>query len=82
MAPDDIWAVGSWFTKAFVDRTLILHWDGTSWAVVDSANKGPSDNHLWGVTAATGRMFAVGYRFRNSGGTGSLAPLTVERCDP
>jgi hypothetical protein len=27
-------------------------------------------------------MFAVGTRFRNSGGTGSTAPLTLERCGP
>ena len=31
IAPDDIWAVGTWFTKAFDDRTLTLHWDGTAW---------------------------------------------------
>ncbi len=81
LAPDDVWAVGGRLDRpANALHTLVEHWDGTSWVVVDSANKGPSDNHLWGVTAATGRMFAVGYRFRNSGGTGSLAALTLERC--
>ncbi len=82
VAPDDVWAVGG-----RVDRqenaiqTLVEHWDGTAWSVVDSANKGPSDNHLWAVTAAPGRMIAVGYRFVGSG-LGSLAPLILERCAP
>ena len=131
IGPDDVWAVGAWFTKAFVDRTLVLHWDGTAWhrvvspnagqaendltsvaavatddvwavggrvdqqanalrtlvehwngtawVVVASANKGPSDNHLWGVASAPGRLSAVGDRF-TGGGTGPLVPLTLERC--
>lgn len=82
VAPDDVWAVGG-----RVDRqenaiqTLVEHWDGATWSVVESANKGPSDNHLWAVTAASGRMIAVGYRFVGSG-LGSLAPLVLERCAP
>jgi hypothetical protein len=83
IAPDDVWAVGGRVDRqASALHTLVEHWDGTSWVVVDSANKGPSDNHLWGVTGSIGRMFAVGYRFRSSGGTGSDAPLTLERCGP
>lgn len=82
-APDNVWAVGGRVDRqANALHTLVEHWDGTRWVVVDSANKGSSDNHLWGVTAASGRMFAVGTRFRNSGGTGSTAPLTLERCGP
>ena len=82
LAPDDVWAVGG-----RVDRqenaiqTLVEHWDGAAWSVVASANKGPSDNHLWAVTAAPGRMIAVGDRFVGSG-LGSLAPLILERCAP
>jgi hypothetical protein len=83
IAPDDVWAVGGRLDRpANALHTLVEHWDGTNWIVVDSANKGPSDNHLWGVTTTTGRMFAVGTRFRNSRGTGSVAPLTLERCGP
>ena len=82
VAPDDVLAVGG-----RVDRqenaiqTLVEHWDGTAWSAVESANKGSSDNHLWAVTAAPGRMIAVGYRFVGSG-LGSLAPLILERCAP
>jgi hypothetical protein len=60
-------------------RTLVEHWDGTDWSVVASANKGTSDNHLWGISAATGRMLAVGDRF-TGGGTGPVIPLALERC--
>ncbi len=45
-----------------------------------SANKGPSDNHLWGVSAAAGRLLAVGDRF-TGGGTGPLVRRwPLERC--
>ena len=83
IAANDVWAVGGRVDRqANALHTLAEHWDGMSWTVVDSPNKGPSDNHLWAVTEASGHMFAIGMRFRNSGGTGSTAPLTLERCGP
>ena len=65
VAPDDIWAVGTWFTKAFDDRTLTLHWDGTAWSRVASPNAGPTSaaNDLVSVSAvATDDVWAVGLR--------------------
>ena len=80
VATDDVWAVGGFVDHtANAVRTLVEHWDGTGWSVVASANKGPSDNHLWGVSAAAGRVLAVGDRF-TGGGTGPLVPLALERC--
>jgi len=80
VATDDVWAVGgSVDHTANAVRTLVEHWDGTGWSVVASANKGPSDNHLWGVSAAAGRLLAVGDRF-TGGGSGPLVPLALERC--
>ena len=80
VATDDVWAVGGFVDHtANAVRTLVEHWDGTGWSVVASANKGPSDNHLWGISAATGRLLAVGDRF-TGGGTGPLVPLALERC--
>ena len=63
IAPDDVWAVGTWFTKAFDDRTLTLHWDGTSWSACPSPNAGPASaaNDLVSVSAnATDDVWAVG----------------------
>jgi hypothetical protein len=80
VATDDAWAVGGWVDpQANALRTLVEHWDGTSWTVVESANKGSSDNHLWGIAAAAGRMLAVGDRF-SGGGNGPVVPLALERC--
>lgn len=82
VAADDVWAVGGRVDRqANAIQTLVEHWNGETWSVVESANKGPSDNHLWAVTAAPGRMIALGYRFVGSG-FGSLAPLILERCAP
>lgn len=79
---DDVWAVGGYVDRqANAVRTLVEHWDGTVWTVVESANKGTSDNHLWGISAVTGRMLAVGDRF-SGGGTGPVVPLSLERCAP
>jgi hypothetical protein len=78
-AADEVWVVGGRVDQqANAIQNLVERWDGSSWHVVKSANKGPSDNHLWGVAAVTGRAFAVGDRFR--GGGGPPAPLVLERC--
>jgi hypothetical protein len=82
LSDDDVWAAGGDVDRSVdAGRTLIEHWDGTSWSVVESANKGPSDNYLVGISAAGGRMLAVGERFKG-GGTGPVVPLSLERCGP
>lgn len=61
VSPTDVWAVGRDLTST-LGKTLVLHWDGTSWAQVASPNPGASDNQLFGVhmTSATDG-WAVGY---------------------
>jgi hypothetical protein len=58
---DDVWAVG-WFVEAAGQdrpaKTLLEHWDGTSWTVVPSPNVGgPTtqafSNELRGITAVS-----------------------------
>jgi len=79
---DDVWSAGGSVDRQVnAGRTLVEHWDGMGWTVVESENKGPSDNHLWGISAVTGRMLAVGDRF-SGGGTGPVVPLSLERCGP
>ena len=65
LAPDNVWAVG--YSTARLKpppgqnevptKTLIEHYDGTSWSVVPSPNVGPNSqyqsNSLWGVTAVS-----------------------------
>ena len=59
VAEDDIWAVGQ--TYDFTDGdSLILHWDGEEWSVVDNPHPGLG-GVLYGVTAvATDDVWAVG----------------------
>ena len=63
----DAWAVGyscsACGTASEVDRTLILHWNGTTWTKATSPNPSTSSNRLSGVTAisATAAWAVGGY---------------------
>ncbi|MBA3832996.1 MAG: hypothetical protein H0X34_14090 [Chthoniobacterales bacterium] len=59
----DCWAVGYYYTESGYGRTLIEHWDGTSWTVATSANTDPlQGNFLYDVTCVSGTdCWAVGY---------------------
>jgi hypothetical protein len=64
----DVWAVGTFrgpSSSAF--RTLIEHFDGTSWRAVQSPNSGAQYNELNGVSADSGSdAWAVGFRVAGS----------------
>jgi hypothetical protein len=62
----DAWAVGS-YDDAGTRRTLILHWDGGEWTIVESPNRGTGHNSLSGVAALSpSNAWAVG-SWRGSG---------------
>jgi hypothetical protein len=67
----DAWAVGTYGTTA-ARHTLILHWNGTTWARVPSPNPGTGLNGgsvLTGVSAdSVSDAWAVGYYFNNTTG--------------
>jgi hypothetical protein len=66
VAPDDAWAVGLYEPQGGGNRTLILHWDGTSWAIVPSPNPA-TYNGLYAVAAASSNdVWAVGYYYTKS----------------
>jgi hypothetical protein len=64
----DAWAVGTFrgpSSSAF--KTLIEHFDGTSWRAVQSPNVGTSNNELNGVAADSSTdAWAVGFEFAGS----------------
>ena len=63
LSPSDIWAADSVITvvgTTIQTRTLIEHWNGSSWSVVASPNVGGNDNLLNGVSATTGDVWTVG----------------------
>jgi len=58
----DAWAVGGFFTRAGIFRTVMLHWNGTAWSRVASPNPGTDYSVLSGVTAVSATdAWAAGY---------------------
>ena len=75
LSPTNVWAVG-WYTAQVnstrPEKTLIEHWNGTSWSIVSSPNVGPKtqyqSNQLWGITAISANdIWAFGSYFAASG---------------
>jgi hypothetical protein len=62
LSASDVWAVGYYRDlPTNTNRTLTLHWDGSSWSVVFSLSQGSSDNGLAGVSAVgVNDVWAVG----------------------
>jgi hypothetical protein len=68
---NDVWAVGSSNNGTLPSRTLIQHWDGVQWRLVQSPSPNNQINELRGVAAlSTNDVWAVGFR-----GGGSKTPL-------
>jgi hypothetical protein len=62
LSPTDAWAVGAYghFNGSTIGKTLVLHWDGTSWAHVASPTVAKS-SALYSVTASSAsQAWAVG----------------------
>jgi hypothetical protein len=65
-SPDDIWAFGSYFAAdgSGHQMTLLLHWNGTKWAIVPSPNPtkgGFLSDLLWaGVVPSPGNVWIFG----------------------
>jgi hypothetical protein len=62
----DAWAVGFYDTGAF-DKSIILHWNGTSWKQVNSPSPGSQGTFLQSVGAASaGNAWAVGSAYNGA----------------
>jgi hypothetical protein len=67
IAPNDVWAIGDYFTGS-IFATLTEHWNGTAWSIVKSPKVGSAGNGLFGATAfSTSAVWAVGTTFTSSG---------------
>lgn len=61
VSSSDVWAVGYYNNSSSVYRTLIEHWDGTSWTQSPSYNASTGNNELRAVAArANNNVWAVG----------------------
>jgi hypothetical protein len=62
----DAWAVGNYFTGAF-EKSMILHWNGSSWKQVTSPNPGSQGTFLFGVRATSAsNAWAVGAAYNGT----------------
>ncbi len=80
LSPTNVWAAGYYAYHGVPDRTLIEHWDGTSWRVVPS----PSDNYadsLFSLAAVSSSdVWAVGERYPTNPDTLALHYTTPPGC--
>ncbi len=61
LSRSNAWAFGFYEEATTNFRTLIEHWNGSSWSVVPSPSTGTGDNFLFGAAAAPGGpVWAVG----------------------
>src|SRR5207249_8670863 len=69
LSSTDVWAVGN-YADGSTEKTLVLHWDGTSWTQVPSPNPSSTSNVLTAVRAVSStNAWAVGYETDDSTGT-------------
>ena len=74
LAPDDVWAVGSW-GEALGKNVYLVHYDGSSWTTIDDLSLPGGLNSLEDLTViAPDDIWAVG---RNAPGDGTSRPLIL-----
>ncbi len=78
VSASDCWAVGDYEPPGAPTQTLVEHWNGTSWAIIPSANTSSTQNNdLYGVTCVSAsNCRAVGYH-----SVGSAHQTLIEQWD-
>src|SRR5260370_30168193 len=72
---NNVWFVG-FYRFLNPPATLIEHWDGSRWSIVNSPNVGTGNNELWGISATSATdVWAVGISQAHPGA--SPQPLTL-----
>jgi len=73
----DAWATGYANKSGTVDRTLVMHWDGSTWSMVPSPSCGGTHDYLLGVAAvAMDDAWAAGFC-----DVGTVESTLIERWD-
>ena len=67
LSASDCWAVGYYLKNFNPFQTLIEHWDGVSWTIVNSPNNNATDSNFLTSVACVSESdcWAVGYSFNN-----------------
>ncbi len=67
VSANDVWAVGNSGSQMSSGQTLIEHWNGAQWQIVQSPSPSSRYNTLYGVTAVSAtNVWAVGYDVNTS----------------
>ncbi len=81
LGANDVWAVGYQVGGTSYAGTLTVHWDGSAWTTVPSANGGTGGNYLLGVDGVSATdLWAVGYTYVPA--TNTLAERYANPCAP
>jgi hypothetical protein len=76
---NEAWAAGTSYAQIGRSSTLVARWNGSTWAPESTPNGNPSStNHLAGVAAAGGTVWAVGSYFE-SGSWDTRRGLILQR---
>ena len=77
VSANNIWGVGSYLTATeSQEKTLIEHWNGSTWSIVASPNSSSPVNLLVAAAAVSAKnVWAVGYYSYDSGGITQDKPL-------
>jgi hypothetical protein len=71
---NDVWAVGYYIDDNLVNQTLVEHWNGQSWTIIPSPNRGADGSQLTGVAAVSPNdIWAVG-----NSGQGNAVQTLIE----
>ncbi len=64
VSPNNVWAVGMYEneqTSVHQHRTLVLHWNGTAWAIATSPQPGRTSELTAAAVTPAGRLFTAGF---------------------
>jgi len=76
IAPDDVWAVGTTGTDTHAYAPLALHWDGSAWTAIPTANGGGYGAFFRSVSGSSaGDVLAVGASVYPAGFEGGIRHL-------
>ena len=69
VSPNDVWAVGYFFTCTSLLKPMALHWNGVQWSVVPTPKLNTNDNAAFNsvVAVAANDVYAVGYKPASNG---------------
>ena len=76
---DDVWAVGTSTRRGLFISPVILHWDGSTWSIAQSANGGASTSLTAVAALDDGTVWAVGFSQPETGSL-TVRAFAERRC--